>query len=175
MAKPSAKYTTAFGAIASAAGVILLMAGYYLRVGEFVFFFLASVAAMPLLYYGNGGAFVLSFSVTSALALVFSGFNFIYVFPYIVLFGWYPLLRWLLVRTKMPEWATRLMRIAVFETGMILMWRFTALFTVENEIINRYMLLIVAVAGIIVYFPYDEAIRRLQLHINRFIAKGRWH
>ncbi|HPE94635.1 MAG TPA: hypothetical protein PLT66_01020 [Bacillota bacterium] len=162
---------TAIGAVCAALSCIFLTAGYYLHFGEFIFYLLASLPAMALLYYDSKIGFALSFAAACAVTLITTGFGYIYILPYFMLFGHYPLTCWLFTRSGMKKRIATVLKLIIFEVGLVLTWRFTELFTVENEMLRRYMLPILLVVGVVVFFMYDEVIRRLEIMSARLMRK----
>lgn len=162
---------TVIGAVCAALSCIFLTAGYYLHFGEFIFYLLASLPATALLYYDSKIGFVLSFAAACAVTLITTGFGYIYILPYFVLFGHYPLTCWLFSRSGMKKRIAAVLKLVIFELGLVLTWRFTELFTAENEILRRYMLPILLVMGVVVFFMYDEMIRRIEIISAKFMRR----
>ena len=82
----------ALASICAAFSTTLLTIGFYTGIGDFIWYFASSFLFIPMLCMGMLKESVIAFSVTSILCLVMIGFNYIYVLPFAVLFGYYPML-----------------------------------------------------------------------------------
>lgn len=166
-------YNIALASVCAALSTAFLCIGFFVGIGEFLWYFCASFVYLPMLSRKMLKESVAAFFVTTVLSLILVGFNYVYVLPYAVLFGFYPMLfYWLVLKVKSNLKRT-LVKLSVFEFGLFLMWRFTFLFVGETEFLEKYMLPILLLVGVAIYFMYDIVISRLLMIVDYYMKKGK--
>lgn len=161
----------ALASICAALSTTLLTIGFYIGIGEFIWYFASSFVFIPMICKRMLKESVAAFFVTAILCLVMIGFNYIYVLPFVVLFGYYPMLYYWLILKCRNNIVRKFIKLAVFEFGMFMMWKFTFLFVGETDFLKKYMLPILLVCGVALFFMYDLIIMRLIAIINYYMNK----
>ena len=80
-----------FTAICSAFGVICLSMGFYIQVTVSFWVFLASICVMVSLETGYIRYAIFAYIATTLLSLIFNGFNFVFLLPFITFMGICPI------------------------------------------------------------------------------------
>ena len=167
----TASNNMALSSICAALSTALLTIGFYLGIGDFIWYFAASFVFVPMICKRLLKESVCAFFVATVLGLIMVGFNYIYILPFFVIFGYYPMLYyWSLIKIK-GNALRKIIKLIAFEFGMFMMWRFTYLFVGETEFLEKYMLPILLVVGIVLFFMYDFIIMRLIAICNYYMQK----
>lgn len=167
----TASKNMALASICASMSTMLLCVGFYLGIGDFIWYFFASFAFIPLLCKGLLRESVVAFFATTTLSLALCGFNYVFVLPFATLFGFYPMMYYYLALKVKKNAARKTIKLLVFEFGMFMMWRFTYLFVGETEFLEKYMLPILLFFGIVLFFMYDYIIMRLIFICNYYMRK----
>ncbi len=164
----------AFGALGAALGTVFLTIGAYTGLGEFFWYFIASVCVMITFHNRSLFGSIMSFAACAVLSLLTSGFNIVFLLPYFVFFGAYPIANYIETRYKVNKVLMIVITCIWFDGALYVFYLFTKLFVTQIDFINDYILPIIAVGGTIVFFLYRTMMRRLQQKIDRrFGALGR--
>lgn len=161
----------ALASICAAMSTMLLSLGFYLGVGDFIWYFFASFAFIPLLCKRLLRESVIAFFASTVLSLALVGFNYVFVLPFATLFGYYPMMYYYLALRVKKNALRKTIKLFVFELGLFLMWRFTFLFVGETELLEKYMLPILLGLGVVIFFMYDFIIMRLIFICNYYMKK----
>lgn len=167
----TASKNMALASICAAMSTTLLTLGFYLGVGDFIWYFAASFAFIPLLCKRMLRESVIAFFTATTLSLSLCGFNYVFVLPFAVLFGYYPMMYCYFALKIKHGFVRKALKLLVFEIGMFLMWRYTYLFVGETEFLEKYMLPILLGVGVVLFFMYDLIIMRLIFICNHYMHK----
>ena len=105
-----ASYRLAFAAVCVALGTLFLTIGFFVQAVVSLWVFLGSLCVMLSLETGFVRDGVLTHIAITLLSLIFNGFNFIYLIPYIYFMGVCPIVSHLFEKTKMPRLAAYLIK-----------------------------------------------------------------
>jgi len=161
----------AFGAVSAALGTLFLTIGAYTGLGEFFWYFIASVCVMLTFHNRSIVASFMSFAVCCVLSLLASGFNIVYLLPYIVFFGAYPIANYIEGRYKVNKVLMIIITCVWFDASLYVFYLFTKLFITDIAFINEYIIPIIAIGGTIAFFGYRIMMKRLQQKIDMRFGK----
>lgn len=165
--KASKSRIVAFSALSAALGTVFLTIGAYTGLGEFFWYFIASVCVMITFHNRSIVGSVLAFVACALMSLAASGFNIVFLLPYIVFFGAYPIANNIEIRYKVNKVLMIVLTCIWFDASLYVFYLFTKLFVTQIEWINDYIILIIAVGGTIAFFGYRTMMLRLQRKIDR--------
>jgi hypothetical protein len=158
-------------ALAAAIGFLFLTTGFYLQVGEYGWYFAASVAIMLPLARGYLGGALLAVPLSCLLALLANGFNFVFLIPYITFMGFHPVINcWQRSRNKNPI-AVFILKEAWFLASVFITFRFTALLLFDFGTLSPYALPIILAIAAVGFVPYDYAMKQLQKKIDKLAGR----
>lgn len=160
-------------AVAAAMGFLFLAVGSYLQVGEYGWYFAASVAMMLPVSRGYYRGGVLAVCVSSLLVLGVNGFNIAYLIPFCTFMGFHPILNgWQREKNIRGVWIFILKEIW-FLASVFITYKFTALLLFDigklEVLVAPLILLIAALA----FVPYDWAMLQIQKKIDRLTARSK--
>ncbi len=98
--RPSVR-TITFSGVLTSLTFVLMMTGYFTQLGEFFWYISAmlvmifAVASYPLVQ-------VYTYACSAILLLIFTSFNIVYLLPYLLFFGPYPILSRFIQRLQSP-------------------------------------------------------------------------
>lgn len=161
----------AYAAISAALGTLLLTVGAYTGLGEFFWYFAASVCG--LITFGRSSIVCtsLSFVVCCFLSLLTTGFNFIYLLPYFIFFGAYPVAMLIEIKFNVNKAFMTVLTLIWFDAAMYVLYLFTKLFVTDIAFINDNIILILIIGGCIVFFAYRFVMKRIQQKIESRLGK----
>lgn len=150
-----------YAAVSAALGTLFLTVGAYTGLGEFFWYFAASVCVM--ITYAARSIFVslLSFMACAGLSLLTTGFNFIFLLPYLVFFGAYPVVLYIENRQGKCKWLTTVLSCIWFNAAMYVLYLFTKLFVTEITFINDNIIIIILAGGTLIFFLYRFVMKRI--------------
>ena len=162
--------TIAISAIAAAfCGVLVGMGGY---LGDFDFscFLLAGIALTLPLYRDSVWGCVLAYLAGSFIGLLFSGFNFVRIMPFLIWFGIHPVLGCVLARKGVKPWIIYLIELVLLEISVFLLLRFTTMLVVKAEFLNENSWLFYLIAAPLLWI-YDKMIRTIVIYLFRLLKR----
>ena len=160
--KTSKSRIVAFSAVGAALGTMFLTVGAYTGLGVFFWYFIASVCVMITFHNRSIMGSLMSFVVCCVLSLLASGFNIIYLLPYIIFFGAYPIAIYIEETYKVNKVLMIVITCLWFDAALYVFYLFTKLFVTDIAFINEYHLPIIAIGGTIAFFGYRIMMKRLQ-------------
>ncbi|MBT3320438.1 MAG: hypothetical protein HN948_02600 [Clostridia bacterium] len=110
---------------------------------------------------------VMAFVACALLSLAASGFNIVFMLPYIIFFGAYPIANYIEAKYKVNKVLMIVITCVWFDASLYAFYLFTKLFVTQIEWINDYIILIIATLGTIAFFGYRIMMQRLQRKIDR--------
>lgn len=161
----------AYAAISAALGTLLLTIGAYTGLGEFFWYFAASVCGLITLSQSSIVCTALSFVVCCFLSLLTTGFNFIYLLPYFVFFGAYPIAMLIEINFNVNKVLMTVLTLIWFNAAMYVLYLFTKLFVTDITFINDNIILIIITGGSIVFFAYRFVMKKIQQKIDSRLGR----
>lgn len=156
----------AYAAISAAFGTLLLTVGAYTGLGEFFWYFAASVCGLITFSRSSVMCTALSFLVCSFLSLLTTGFNFVYLLPYFVFFGVYPIAMLIEIKFNVNKALIAVFTLIWFNAAMYVLYIFTKLFVTDIAFIKDNLILLIIVGGSIVFLAYRFVMKRIQQKIE---------
>lgn len=153
--------TVSYAAISAALGTLFLTVGAYTGLGEFFWYFAASVCVMITYVNGSVLAGLLSFAACAGLSLLATGFNLIFLLPYLLFFGAYPVVLYIENRQGAYKWMITALSCVWFDVAMYVLYLFTKLFVTDIDFINDNIILIILTGGTLVFFLYRFVMKRI--------------
>ncbi len=135
----------AFSAVSAALGTLFLTIGAYTGIGEFFWYFIASVCVMLTFHNRSIAASFMSFVACCVLSFLASGLHIIYLLPYIAFFGAYPIANYIERRYKVNKVLMTIITCVWFDASLYVFYLFTKLFITDIAFINEYIILIIAI------------------------------
>jgi hypothetical protein len=153
------------GAMVSVLGSLLLTIGFILQLGEFFWYFWAMFLVMALL--PTGRLIIALESVLCACLLFFrlTGFNFVYVIPY-VLMSAYVIVRYALDRAGWPRPLATVLKVAFFDGALFAIYYLTVLFVFPEGFSERLIALLILTAGSGAGLLWDFVMGKLQRKVS---------
>ena len=151
-----------YAAVSAALGTILLTAGAYTGIGEFFWYFAAGVCVMITFPLKSLMTCFLSFVVCSLLSLLTTGFNVIFLLPYLVFFGAYPVSLYIEERYSVNKWVMIAITFIWFSASLYVMYLFTKLFIPETDFIKDNIFIFLFAGGTLIFFLYRFVMKRIQ-------------
>jgi hypothetical protein len=153
------------GAMVSVLGSLLLTIGFILQLGEFFWYFWAMFLVMALLPTGRLIIALESVICTCLLFFCLTGFNFVYVIPY-VLMSLYVIVRYALDRSARPRFLTTALKLIFFDGALFAIYYLTVLFVFPEGFSERLVALLILTAGSGVGLLWDFVMGKLQRKVN---------
>ncbi len=160
----------AYAAVSAALGTIMLTAGAYTGLGEFFWYFAAGVCVMITFPLKSLAGSFLSFVVCAILSLLTTGFNVIFLLPYFVFFGAYPVSLYIEERYNANKWLMIAITLIWFNASLYVMYLFTKLFVPETDFIKDNIFIFLFTGGTLIFFLYRFVMKRIQSKM-RILAK----
>lgn len=161
----------ALSAITTALSVIFIVIGAFIETFDLSCLFMASVCLMlPLSKNMRLGAF-LSYIATAILSFIFSGVRFQILIPYVMFFGLHPIFNEIVVYKKWNKFLAFLIKAVWFIGTLFVTYYFTSMFIFENEIILKYINIVLPIGGLIVFVIYDFVMLRFQVMTRAIIER----
>ncbi len=170
MKRNSKAYAVTLSAIACSVATIALTVGSYFRIALAAGYVLAAFAIMvPLsedMYKGATLAYI-----GACILAFFSGGGILWnLLPFALFFGLHPIINRLQVRFHWNKWLLLIVKIVWFDVVLYLIWRFT-LGGTSYEIIDTYILPVIAIGGSLLCYAYDYAMFSCQKVIYNLVRK----
>lgn len=157
--------------MAAALSFLFLAIGSYLQVGEYGWYFAASVAIMLPVSRGYLGGGVLAVIVGTLLVLGANGFNYIFLIPYFSFMGFHPIINyWQRLQNKNKA-AVFILKEAWFLGSVTLTYHFTALLLFDFGKFGPFALPIILIVAGAAFIPYDYAMKQMQKKIDRLMER----
>lgn len=164
-------YEIALSALACAFVVIFLTIGSYSEVLLFSGYLFSAVALMLPLSKQSFKGYALAYVGGCILALIFNSARFWDILPFIVFFGLHPLVNELQLKTKRNRFLWFAIKALWFDVAAYVTWKFVFAITTEIAVIDRYIALIILVAGTLVFFAYDYALFKARIAVNALVKR----
>ena len=163
-------YRLTFTAICAALGTLFLTVGFFVQAVVSLWVFLASLCVMLSLETGYVRDGVLTHVAITLLSLIFNGFNFIYLIPYIYFMGVCPIVNHVLEKTRLPRIAAYFIKHIWFTSSItITTYLTTGLFGFQFDSV-RSTLIIIAIC-IPMFFFYNLGMVNIRIKFRAFFAK----
>lgn len=156
--------------IATAFGVIFILIGVFVPLLDMAMFMTASMCLMLPLYknYLKGAA--LTYVCISVLAFLFSGANFFAIMPYIIFFGYHPILNYLQMKFKIDVKISVAINCLIFNIAFYFIFNFSKIF-IDSDILDKIPYVLLAVFATVIFIIYDLAFKNLQLKANQIFKR----
>lgn len=164
-------YEIALSALSCALATILLTLGVYVPFLLFTGYLFGGVALMLPLAKGYIRGNIFAYISACVLSLIFTGFHFFDLMPFIVFFGLHPLVNELQLKTKINKYLACLLKAIWFDGAMYLVWRFVFDMTTSIPFVDKYIIPILLIAGTAFFFFYDFTMFRCRTLVNKGVGK----
>ncbi len=161
----------ALSAVSCGFATLFLTAGCLLDVFLFTGYLLACVAIMiPLTQKSYVGALLSALGATG-LTLIFIGFRFWDLLPFILFFGLHPIVNALQIKWRINKYVALVIKAVWFDGIMFFIWKF--LFEMETSFafVDKYFIPILLVGGTLFFFFYDYTVFTVQQKMNYIVNK----
>ena len=169
--KSTVSRVVSYAAISASAGTLLLTIGAYTGLGEFFWYFAAGACVFITFPAGSILGSFLSFAACALLSLLTTGFNIVFLLPYLIFFGAYPVLVYIESRAGKYKWLIIALACIWFDASMYVFYLFTKLFVTEIAFINDNIILIILTGGTLVFFLYRFFMNKTRKQIEIIIKK----
>ena len=161
----------ALSGLSSAFALIFIIIGGYFPTFDISCLFMASLMIMiPLAKSTLKGAFLCYISVL-LLSLIFTFGHFEVSIMYGLFFGLHPIINYLQVHKIKKVWLITIIKTVWFLIVAFLMFYLLKMFVVENELINKFLPLVILVGGTGFFIVYDYVMLRFQKNLNVIIKR----
>ena len=171
----------AISAIAAGLTAIILTVGIYVELFDLFALVISSAFVILPIYFKSYKGCIMSYLVGGILAMMFGGFNFFsLVLPsFFFFFGLYPVLSLFLRERKVKKWIYILIGLlwcviyfygAFFYYTEVMGLDFADFPTWLNWI-EDYILIFIAVFGVVFYFIYDRYVLAIRLFIDKYLRR----
>ena len=116
-------------------------------------------------------AVILSFIVCSAISLLSTGFNFIFLLPYFVFFGAYPISLYIERRYSVNRWVMTAVTYIWFIASLYVMYLFTKLFVAESEFVKNNILILLTTIGTVIFILFRFVMKRIDTKLSALLKK----
>ncbi len=169
--KKISAYEIALSAVACALATIGLVVGSLSSVLLFTGYLFACFCLMiPLAKQCYWGC-VLAYIGASLLALLFNGFNYWDILPFVLFFGLHPLVNSLQLKFKVNRWIALAVKAVWFDAAMYVVWRFVFGMVTTIPLVDQYIIPIILIVGTAFFVFYDYMFFKCQIAVNRVIHK----
>ncbi len=152
----------ALSAVSTALGVVFLVIGAYFQTFDLSALFMSAIAMMlPLSKNSIKGA-IFTYFATALLSFCFALSRFYLPLLYVVFFGIHPIINYIQLNSKKNLWFLYIVKGIWFIGVTFLMYYAFTMFIVEVEFIQRFIPIILVIAGAITYIAYDFIMIRFQ-------------
>lgn len=167
-------FQIALAALSCALATIFLTIGIYFSFFLITGYLFAGIALMlPLAKKFRLGGF-LAYVATSLFALLIGGgfAGFYKLFPFVAFFGLHPLVNSFQEKWKIKKWIALIVKAVWFDAAVWAAWiLFREYISVPFEWVDKWIWLIILVAGSAFFIFYDWVIFRCQRIVNYYVAK----
>ncbi len=161
-------YGGAFSALASSFLIISVFFPFY----EYFWFYLAASCVMFPLALGFYFAAFSVYAVSSLLALTVSGFNFVYLMPYILFMGWQPIMCSLLKKAHVPRIIIMAVSAILMDAGLYLLYIATNVFIFDFGWAYKYIYIVIGGLCTPLGMLYAFGMLKQQRRVEDFLKKG---
>ena len=161
----------ALSGIACGFSVILLSVGAYFPTFDLSALFMASLVIMLPLSKKSYPSGVLVVIASGILTLLISGFRYQIVLPYLLFFGFHPIVNVFTQEKKLNKWVVFLVKDVWFVLVLCLMQKLSELLIIDFGNLQKFVYLILIVGGFLAFFVYDFFIDRFQRYINLILKR----
>ena len=161
----------AYAAVSAALGAIMLTIGAYTGLGEFFWYFAAGVCVMITFPLRSLTACVLAFVSCGLVSLLTTGFNIIFLLPFLVFFGAYPITLYIEERYKANKWLMAALTLVWFDASLYVFYLFTKLFVAEPGFIKDNIFIFLFAGGTIIFFLYRFIMKRIQQKLGNLFRR----
>lgn len=162
----------ALSGISTAFSVLLLTVGAYFPTFDLSALFMASLVVMLPLSKKSGCSAVITVIASSILTLLFSGFRYNIVIPYLIFFGLHPIVNYYQKQiNKFNKWLVFIVKDIWFVITVIIMQKINEILVIDIESIKPFVYPILIVGGAICFIIYDYLMLRFQNYIDLIIKR----
>ncbi|MBQ8291562.1 MAG: hypothetical protein IJX88_03525 [Clostridia bacterium] len=169
--KKISSYEIALSALSAAIATIFLTVGIYTEILLFTGYLFASIAMMLPLAKRCFWGYILSYTATCLLSLLFVSWRFWDMLPFALFFGLHPLINELQLKSKINRWVACAVKALWFDTVMYLVWRFIFGMTTSIPALDKYMVWIIVIVGTLFFGFYDNLAYRCRGVVNTTVAR----
>lgn len=166
--------TIALCAVSTAFALIFLTVGAYIPDLDLSCIFMASLCMMiPLSKKSIKGAFM-TYIATVLLSFLLTGVRLQVIIPFALFFGLHPVINSILtakVKSKLISFILFLVKAVWFIITLYITYYFTQMFVGLNEKIEKYIEIIIPIAGLLFFIVYDFIMLRFQRTVDLLIQR----
>ncbi len=152
----------ALSAVSTALGVVFLVIGAYFQTFDLSALFMSAIAMMlPLSKNSIKGA-LFTYFATALLSFCFALSRFYVPLLYVAFFGIHPIINYIQLKSEKKLWFLYIVKGIWFIGVTFIMYYALTMFVVEIEFIQRFIPIILIIAGMIMYIAYDFIMIRFQ-------------
>ena len=161
----------ALSAISTAVSLIFIIIGAYFPTFDISCLFMASLMVMlPLAKNSLKGA-LLCYGAVFILSFIFTLGHFEICIAFGMFFGLHPIINYLQLTKFKKVVLIKVLKTIWFLIVAFILFYLLKMFIVENEIINKYLPLVILLGGTIFFMFYDYAMLRFQKTVKIVIEK----
>lgn len=161
----------AISALVTAICSVLLVAGAYFPTLSYSAIFLASVFIMLPLSKNTYKGAILSVIASSLLAFLLATFSFETSLPFILFFGFHPIINKWFKDKNFNKFLGYLIKDLWFVVAILICYFVTDMFITENEFFKKYMIYILIFGGSIFFIVYDYMLNYFQRAIDVLVKR----
>ncbi len=161
----------ALSALSAAFSLIFIIIGAYFPAFDVSCLFMASLMVMlPLSKNSLKGA-LLCYGAVFVLSFIFTLGRFEICIAFGLFFGLHPIINYLQLTRFKKVFLVKVLKTIWFLIVAFILFYILKMFIVENEILNKYLPLVILVGGTIFFIVYDYAMLRFQKSLKIVIER----
>ncbi len=145
----------ALSSLCTAFSATLLVVGAFFPTFSYSCIFLASVIILLPLAKGTYKGAALTVIASALLSFVIASFSFETSLPYVLFFGFHPIVNSFFKQKKLNRFLAYLIKDIWFVASMLICYFVTDLFITDNEFLKKYMIYIIIFGGSLLFIAYD--------------------
>ncbi|MBQ9782161.1 MAG: hypothetical protein IJW26_03155 [Clostridia bacterium] len=163
----------AVSGVTTALSVIVLALGTYIEVIDLSCLFIASLFIMIPLSKGSFKSAFLCYLAVSILSLIFTASTgrFSISVLYVAFFGLYPLALYFEEKKNINKFISYPIKAIWFIGTCFLMYFVFKMFILTNETLEKYLIAIIIIGGLIVFIAFDYMMKRFQKLTTQIVKR----
>ncbi len=145
----------ALSSLCTAIASVLLVVGAYFPTLSYSCIFLASVVVLLPLSKDTYKGAVFTVIASALLSFLLAGISFETALPYLIFFGFHPIVNKVLKEKKVNRFLAYLIKGVWFVGAMLICYLLTDMFVTDNEVFKKYMIYIIIIGGSVLFIVYD--------------------
>ncbi len=145
----------ALSSLCTAFCAVLLIVGAFFPTLSYSCMFLASVVILLPLSKGTYKGAILTVIASALLSFVIASFSFETSLPYILFFGFHPIVNKFFKEKKVNRFLGYFIKDVWFVGAMLICYFVTDMFITDNEFFKKYMIYIIIFGGSLIFIAYD--------------------